>query len=153
MLEVLAGNCTNFFLTSKASDEEGDFVEPYMFKWTPPLIPTTTLITFNLVAVTARVSNAINNGYQYHQSWGPFFGMSFLAFFVIVHLHSFLKGLMGRQNRTPRIVVIKFRGTYDRSRTTYKDSTKFCKYCSYLISGRDLEGICFWLLSYFVLET
>ncbi|KAH9678955.1 hypothetical protein KPL71_025919 [Citrus sinensis] len=91
--KVLAGSHTNFFLTSKASDEDGDFVEPSMFKWTALLVPTTTLIIIiNLVGVTAGVSNAINND---HQSWGPFFGMLFLAFWVIVHLHPFLKGLMG----------------------------------------------------------
>lgn len=91
--KVLAGIRTNFFLTSKASDEDGDFVEPYMFKWTALLVPRTTLIIIiNLVGVTAGVSNAINND---HQSWGPFFGMLFLAFWVIVHLHPFLKGLMG----------------------------------------------------------
>lgn len=76
--KVLAGSHTNFFLTSKASDEDGDFVEPYMFKWTALLVPTTILIIIiNLVGVTAGVSNAINND---HQSWGPFFGMLFLAF-------------------------------------------------------------------------
>ncbi|KAH9648236.1 hypothetical protein KPL70_025511 [Citrus sinensis] len=91
--KVLAGIRTNFFLTSKASDEDGDFVEPYMFKWTALLVPRTTLIIIiNLVGVTAGVSNAINND---HQSWGPFFGMLFLAFWVIVHLHPVLTGLMG----------------------------------------------------------
>ncbi|KAK9181325.1 hypothetical protein WN944_024462 [Citrus x changshan-huyou] len=93
LFSFLAGIRTNFFLTSKASDEDGDFVEPSMFKWTALLVPTTTLIIIiNLVGVTAGVSSAINND---HQSWGPFFGMLFLAFWVIVHLHPFLKGLMG----------------------------------------------------------
>ncbi|KAH0937055.1 hypothetical protein HID58_004516 [Brassica napus] len=51
----------------------------------------------------AVVQDAINNGYQ---SWGPLFGKLFFSFWVIVHLYPFLKGLMGRQNRTPTIVVI-----------------------------------------------
>nr|DAD42356.1 TPA_asm: hypothetical protein HUJ06_000586 [Nelumbo nucifera] len=103
LLKVLAGIDTNFTVTSKASDEEGDFAELYMFKWTTLLIPPTTLLIINLVGVVAGISYAINSGYQ---SWGPLFGKLFFAFWVIVHLYPFLKGLMGRQNRTPTIVVM-----------------------------------------------
>ncbi|KAL0429262.1 UNVERIFIED_CONTAM: Cellulose synthase A catalytic subunit [UDP-forming] [Sesamum radiatum] len=39
LLKVLAGIDTNFTVTSKASDEDGDFAELYMFKWTTLLIP------------------------------------------------------------------------------------------------------------------
>ncbi|KAL6636719.1 hypothetical protein ACP70R_024291 [Stipagrostis hirtigluma subsp. patula] len=103
LLKVLAGIDTSFTVTSKASDEEGDFTELYMFKWTTLLIPPTTILIINLVAVVAGISYAINSGYQ---SWGPLFGKLFFAFWVIVHLYPFLKGLMGRQNRTPTIVVV-----------------------------------------------
>ncbi|KAG6525332.1 hypothetical protein ZIOFF_015288 [Zingiber officinale] len=103
LLKVLAGIDTNFTVTSKASDEDGDFTELYMFKWTTLLIPPTSLLIVNLVGVVAGISYAINSGYQ---SWGPLFGKLFFAFWVIVHLYPFLKGLMGRQNRTPMIVVV-----------------------------------------------
>ncbi|KAL8172181.1 hypothetical protein V2J09_023985 [Rumex salicifolius] len=103
LLKVLAGIDTNFTVTSKASDEDGDFAELYLFKWTTLLIPPTTLLIINLVGVVAGVSYAINSGYQ---SWGPLFGKLFFAFWVIVHLYPFLKGLMGKQNRTPTIVVV-----------------------------------------------
>ncbi|KAF2310431.1 hypothetical protein GH714_010010 [Hevea brasiliensis] len=102
LLKVLAGIDTNFTVTSKATDDE-EFGELYTFKWTTLLIPPTTILIINLVGVVAGVSDAINNGYQ---SWGPLFGKLFFAFWVIVHLYPFLKGLMGRQNRTPTIVVI-----------------------------------------------
>ncbi|KAL0291290.1 UNVERIFIED_CONTAM: Cellulose synthase A catalytic subunit [UDP-forming] [Sesamum calycinum] len=102
LLKILAGIDTNFTVTSKASDDE-DFGELYAFKWTTLLIPPTTILIINLVGVVAGISDAINNGYQ---SWGPLFGKLFFAFWVIVHLYPFLKGLMGRQNRTPTIVVI-----------------------------------------------
>ncbi|XP_078430008.1 putative cellulose synthase A catalytic subunit 8 [UDP-forming] isoform X2 [Wolffia australiana] len=102
LLKVLAGIDTNFTVTSKASDD-GDFAELYMFKWTTLLIPPTTLLIVNLVGVVAGISYAINSGYQ---SWGPLFGKLFFAFWVIVHLYPFLKGLMGKQNRTPTIVVV-----------------------------------------------
>ncbi|KAK3145727.1 hypothetical protein QOZ80_3BG0256610 [Eleusine coracana subsp. coracana] len=103
LLKVLAGIDTSFTVTSKATDEEGDFAELYLFKWTTLLIPPTTILIINLVGVVAGISYAINSGYQ---SWGPLFGKLFFAFWVIVHLYPFLKGLMGRQNHTPTIVVV-----------------------------------------------
>ncbi|KAJ4959147.1 hypothetical protein NE237_026258 [Protea cynaroides] len=102
LLKILARIDTNFTVTSKASDD-GDFGELYAFKWTTLLIPPTTILIINLVGVVAGISDATNNGYQ---SWGPLFGKLFFSFWVIVHLHPFLKGLMGRQNRTPTIVII-----------------------------------------------
>ncbi|KAK9682663.1 hypothetical protein RND81_10G087900 [Saponaria officinalis] len=103
LLKVLAGIDTNFTVTSKAADEDGDFAELYIFKWTSLLIPPTTVLVVNLVGVVAGVSYAVNSGYQ---SWGPLFGKLFFAFWVIVHLYPFLKGLLGRQNRTPTIVIV-----------------------------------------------
>ncbi|KAI3972793.1 hypothetical protein MKX01_019451 [Papaver californicum] len=102
LLKVLAGVDTNFTVTSKAGDDE-DFSELYAFKWTTLLIPPTTLLVINIIGVVAGVSNAINNGYE---SWGPLFGKLFFAFWVIVHLYPFLKGLLGRQNRTPTIIIV-----------------------------------------------
>nr|ACZ82298.1 cellulose synthase [Phyllostachys edulis] len=90
-------------LSPQSFSEEGDFTELYVFKWTTLLIPPTTILIVNLVGVVAGISYAINSGYQ---SWGPLFGKLFFAFWVIVHLYPFLKGLMGRQNRTPTIVVV-----------------------------------------------
>lgn len=101
-LKVLAGVDTNFTVTAKAADD-AEFGELYLFKWTTLLIPPTTLIILNMVGVVAGVSGAINNG---SGSWGPLFGKLFFAFWVIVHLYPFLKGLMGKQNRTPTIVVL-----------------------------------------------
>ncbi|KAJ3682391.1 hypothetical protein LUZ60_014964 [Juncus effusus] len=104
LLKVLFGVDTNFTVTSKSAGEEDDqLAELHLFKWTTLLIPPTTLIIINMVGVVAGVSDAINNGYG---SWGPLFGKLFFAFWVIVHLYPFLKGLMGRQNRTPTIVIL-----------------------------------------------
>ncbi|KAJ6716200.1 CELLULOSE SYNTHASE [Salix koriyanagi] len=62
LLKVLAGIDTNFTVTSKSSDEDGDFTELYMFKWTTLLIPPTTLLIVNLVGVVAGISHAVNSG-------------------------------------------------------------------------------------------
>ncbi|KAL5577895.1 hypothetical protein UlMin_019594 [Ulmus minor] len=102
LLKVLAGVDTNFTVTSKGGNVE-EFSELYEIKWTTLLIPPTTLLIINMIGVVAGVSNAINNGFE---SWGPLFGKLFFAFWVIVHLYPFLKGLLGRQNRTPTIVIV-----------------------------------------------
>ncbi|KAI5073644.1 hypothetical protein GOP47_0012047 [Adiantum capillus-veneris] len=102
LLKVLAGIDTSFTVTSKQAEDE-EFAELYLFKWTTLLIPPTTLLVLNIVGVIAGISDAINNGYQ---SWGPLFGKLFFAIWVIMHLYPFLKGLLGRQNRTPTIVVV-----------------------------------------------
>ncbi|KAG0490855.1 hypothetical protein HPP92_007718 [Vanilla planifolia] len=101
-LKMLAGVDTNFTVTAKAS-EDAEFGELYLFKWTTVLIPPTTLLVVNLVGVVAGFSDALNSGYE---AWGPLFGKVFFSLWVILHLYPFLKGLMGRQNRTPTIVVL-----------------------------------------------
>ncbi|KAG6624211.1 hypothetical protein I3843_16G009500 [Carya illinoinensis] len=102
LLKVLAGVNTNFTVTSKAADD-GDFSDLYLFKWTSLLIPPMSLLIINIIGVVVGVSDAINNGYD---SWGPLFGKLFFALWVIVHLYPFLKGLMGKQDRVPTIVVV-----------------------------------------------
>ncbi|XP_050388052.1 cellulose synthase A catalytic subunit 2 [UDP-forming]-like [Argentina anserina] len=102
LLKVLAGVNTNFTVTSKAADD-GAFSELYIFKWTSLLIPPTTLLIINLVGVVVGISDAINNGYD---SWGPLFGRLFFAFWVIMHLYPFLKGLLGKQDRMPTIILV-----------------------------------------------
>nr|XP_016511297.1 PREDICTED: cellulose synthase A catalytic subunit 8 [UDP-forming]-like [Nicotiana tabacum] len=101
-LKMLAGIDTNFTVTAKAADD-GEFGDLYIFKWTTVLIPPTTILILNLVGVVAGFSDALNKGYE---AWGPLFGKVFFSFWVILHLYPFLKGLMGRQNRTPTIVVL-----------------------------------------------
>ena len=102
LLKVLAGVNTNFTVTSKGGDD-GEFSELYLFKWTSLLIPPMTLLIINIIGVIVGISDAISNGYD---SWGPLFGRLFFAFWVIVHLYPFLKGLMGKQDRLPTIIVV-----------------------------------------------
>ncbi|WKA10935.1 hypothetical protein VitviT2T_028478 [Vitis vinifera] len=102
LLKVLAGVNTNFTVTSKGGDD-GEFSELYLFKWTSLLIPPLTLLILNIIGVMVGISDAINNGYE---EWGPLFGKLFFALWVIVHLYPFLKGLMGKQDRLPTIIVV-----------------------------------------------
>ncbi|XP_028794554.1 cellulose synthase A catalytic subunit 4 [UDP-forming]-like [Neltuma alba] len=99
LLEVVTGADTDFVGRAKTTSNTGF----YLLKWTNLLIPPTTLVILNVVGIMAGISDAVNNGYG---SWGLLFGKLFLAFWVIVHLHPFLRGLMGKQNRTPTIVVL-----------------------------------------------
>ncbi|XP_061365117.1 cellulose synthase A catalytic subunit 7 [UDP-forming]-like isoform X2 [Gastrolobium bilobum] len=95
-------NNTNFSVASKAPDD-GEFRELYTIKWTALLIPPTTIIIINLIGIVAGFTDAINSG---EHSWGAMLGKLFFSSWVIVHLYPFLKGLMGRQNRTPTLIVI-----------------------------------------------
>eukprot|EP00271_Cylindrocystis_brebissonii_P004552 TRINITY_DN1628_c0_g4_i1.p1 TRINITY_DN1628_c0_g4~~TRINITY_DN1628_c0_g4_i1.p1 ORF type:complete len:1129 (+),score=182.26 TRINITY_DN1628_c0_g4_i1:276-3662(+) len=103
LLKVLAGIDTNFTVTSKAADDDGEFADLYLFKWTSLLIPPTTLIVINFIGAVAGIANAVNNGYD---QWGPLFGKLFFAFWVVVHLYPFLKGLMGKSQRTPTLIIV-----------------------------------------------
>ncbi|XWS21794.1 hypothetical protein CRYUN_Cryun30bG0085400 [Craigia yunnanensis] len=102
LLKVLAGVNTNFTVTSKGGDD-GNFSELYIFKWTSLLIPPMTLLIINIIGVIVGISDAISNGYD---SWGPLFGRLFFALWVIIHLYPFLKGMMGKQDRLPTIIVV-----------------------------------------------
>ncbi|XP_076894277.1 cellulose synthase A catalytic subunit 2 [UDP-forming]-like [Bidens hawaiensis] len=102
LLKVLAGVNTNFTVTSKGGDD-GDFAELYLFKWTTLLLPPLTLLIINIIGVIVGISDAISNGYE---SWGPLFGRLFFAIWVILHLYPFLKGMMGKQNSVPTILIV-----------------------------------------------
>ncbi|XP_027942144.1 cellulose synthase A catalytic subunit 7 [UDP-forming]-like isoform X1 [Vigna unguiculata] len=93
---------TNFSIVSKAPDDV-EFRELYTIRWTALLIPPTTIIIINLIGIVAGFTDSINSG---EHSWGALLGKLFFSLWVIVHLYPFLKGLMGRQNRTPTLVVI-----------------------------------------------
>ncbi|KAI3981854.1 hypothetical protein MKX01_017271 [Papaver californicum] len=102
LLKVLAGVNTNFTVTSKGADD-GEYSELYLFKWTSLLIPPLTLLIINIIGVVVGISDAINTGYD---SWGPLFGKLLFAFWVIVHLYPFLKGMMGKQDKLPTIIIV-----------------------------------------------
>ncbi|KAE8702334.1 putative cellulose synthase A catalytic subunit 3 [Hibiscus syriacus] len=103
-LKVITGINTNTIETSKVDDDNEDYLSQLLaLKWTTLLIPPTTLVIINIIGVVAGIAKAINNGYD---SWGTFFGKLCFAFWVVVHLYPLLKGLLGRQNRTPTIVVV-----------------------------------------------
>ncbi|EPS73573.1 hypothetical protein M569_01183, partial [Genlisea aurea] len=108
LLKVVAGIETNFTVTAKAAGDDGDgdggeYSELYVFKWTSLLIPPTTILILNLIGIVAGLSQAVGTGYN---SWGPLSGKLFFSVWVILHLYPFLKGLLGRQNRTPTIVIV-----------------------------------------------
>ncbi|CAI5522924.1 unnamed protein product [Closterium sp. NIES-64] len=102
MLKVLAGIDTNFTVTAKQA-EDGEFAELYLFKWTSLLIPPLFLIIFNVLGIVAGVAVAMNSGTA---EWGDLFGKLFFAFWVIVHLYPFMKGLGGRNAKIPTIVIV-----------------------------------------------
>lgn len=104
LFKLITGVNSNFIVTSKSrEDEEKEHNEMFGLKWTTLLIIPTTLLILNIIAMVAGVSHAINNGFV---SWGPLFGKLIFSFWVILHLYPFLKGMLGRNNRTPTIVLV-----------------------------------------------
>ncbi|KAK1366351.1 cellulose synthase-like protein D3 [Heracleum sosnowskyi] len=105
LLKVVAGIEISFTLTSKSSgdDEDDDFADLYLVKWTALMIPPITIMMTNLIAIAVGISRTI---YSTIPQWSRLLGGVFFSFWVLAHLYPFAKGLMGRRGRTPTIVFV-----------------------------------------------
>ncbi|KAL3515146.1 hypothetical protein ACH5RR_022048 [Cinchona calisaya] len=105
LLKVIAGIEISFTLTSKSSgdDEEDEFADLYIVKWTSLMIPPITIMMVNLTAIAVGISRTI---YSVIPQWSRLLGGVFFSFWVLAHLYPFAKGLMGRRGRTPTIVYV-----------------------------------------------
>ncbi|XP_027360007.1 cellulose synthase-like protein D3 [Abrus precatorius] len=105
LLKVMAGIEISFTLTSKSSgdDENDEFADLYVIKWTSLMIPPITIMMVNLIAIAVAVSRTI---YSDDRQWSSLLGGVFFSFWVLTHLYPFAKGLMGRRGRTPTIVFV-----------------------------------------------
>ncbi|GBG89411.1 hypothetical protein CBR_g49201 [Chara braunii] len=106
MLKVLAGVDTSFTLTQKGTDDDLDeFAELYAFRFTWLMVPPTTIMIVNILACFSGIAREMY-ATQEQQQWGRLLGMLFFSFWVLIHLYPFAKGLMGRSNKVPTIVLI-----------------------------------------------
>ncbi|KAI3727943.1 hypothetical protein L6452_16566 [Arctium lappa] len=104
LLKVVAGIEISFTLTSKSGGEEDDeFADLYIIKWTSLMIPPIVIMMTNLIAIAVGVSRTI---YSEIPQWSRLLGGVFFSFWVLTHLYPFAKGLMGRRGRTPTIVFV-----------------------------------------------
>ncbi|XP_010461034.1 PREDICTED: putative cellulose synthase-like protein D6 [Camelina sativa] len=107
ILKVIAGIEISFTLTSKSStggdDEEDDFADLYLFKWTSLMILPLTIIILNIVAILFAVCRTV---FSEKPQWSNLLGGTFFAAWVLLHMYPFAKGLMGRGGRTPTIVYV-----------------------------------------------
>lgn len=105
ILKVIAGIEISFTLTSKSSgdEEDDDFADLYLFKWTALMIPPLTIIVLNIVGILFAVCRTI---FSENPQWSNLVGGTFFAVWVLVHMYPFAKGLMGRRGRTPTIVYV-----------------------------------------------
>ncbi|KAL1820033.1 hypothetical protein ACET3Z_014902 [Daucus carota] len=105
LLKVVAGIEISFTLTSKSGgeDEDDDFADLYLVKWTSLMIPPITIMMTNLIAIAVGFSRTI---YSSVPQWSRLLGGVFFSFWVLAHLYPFAKGLMGRRGRTPTIVFV-----------------------------------------------
>ncbi|CAL1376226.1 unnamed protein product [Linum trigynum] len=104
LLKVVAGIEISFTLTSKsAADEDDEYAELYLIKWTSLMIPPCVIIIVNIVAIAVGFSRTI---YSAIPQWNNLIGGAFFSFWVLVHMYPFAKGLMGRRGKTPTIVFV-----------------------------------------------
>lgn len=105
LLKVIGGIEISFTLTSKSSGDENDdeFADLYIVKWTSLMIPPLTIIIVNLIAIAIGGSRTI---YSENPEWNELLGGVFFSFWVLAHLYPFAKGLMGKKGKTPTIVFV-----------------------------------------------
>ncbi|RAL46320.1 hypothetical protein DM860_015313 [Cuscuta australis] len=105
LLKVIAGIEISFTLTSKSGgdDEDDEFSDLYIVKWSSLMIPPITIMMVNLIAIAVGFSRTI---YSVIPQWSRLIGGVFFSFWVLAHLYPFAKGLMGRRGRTPTIVFV-----------------------------------------------
>uniref|UniRef100_M8BQC4 Cellulose synthase-like protein D2 n=1 Tax=Aegilops tauschii TaxID=37682 RepID=M8BQC4_AEGTA len=105
LLKVIAGIEISFTLTSKsgADDENDEYADLYIVKWTSLMIPPIVIMMVNLIAIAVGFSRTI---YSEIPQWSKLLGGVFFSFWVLAHLYPFAKGLMGRRGRTPTIVFV-----------------------------------------------
>ncbi|KAG0456907.1 hypothetical protein HPP92_022064 [Vanilla planifolia] len=105
LLKVIAGIEISFTLTSKSTGEDDDdeYADLYIVKWTSLMIPPLTIMMVNIIAIAVGVSRTI---YATNPEWSRLLGGVFFSFWVLAHLYPFAKGLMGRRGRTPTIVYV-----------------------------------------------
>lgn len=105
LLKVVAGIEISFTLTSKSAGDENDddFADLYVVKWTSLMIPPLVIIMVNLIAIAVGFSRTI---YSTIPQWSRLLGGVFFSFWVLAHLYPFAKGLMGRRGRTPTIIFV-----------------------------------------------
>ncbi|CAH9144471.1 unnamed protein product [Cuscuta epithymum] len=105
LLKVVAGIEISFTLTSKSAGDENDdeFADLYIIKWSSLMIPPITIMMTNLIAIAVGFSRTI---YSTIPQWSRLIGGVFFSFWVLAHLYPFAKGLMGRRGRTPTIVFV-----------------------------------------------
>ncbi|GAA0140599.1 DNA-binding transcription factor [Lithospermum erythrorhizon] len=105
LLKVIAGIEISFTLTSKSGGDENDddFADLYIIKWSSLMIPPITIMLVNLIAIAVGFSRTI---YSEIPQWSRLIGGVFFSFWVLAHLYPFAKGLMGRRGRTPTIVFV-----------------------------------------------
>lgn len=105
LLKVIAGIEISFTLTSKSGGDDNDdeFADLYIIKWTSLMIPPMVIMMINLIAIAVGVSRTI---YSTIPQWSRLLGGVFFSFWVLAHMYPFAKGLMGRRGRTPTIVFV-----------------------------------------------
>ncbi|XP_058076935.1 cellulose synthase-like protein D5 [Magnolia sinica] len=105
LLKVIAGVDISFNLTSKsaADDNDDEFAELYVVKWSFLMVPPITIMMVNMIAIAVGVARTM---YSTFPQWSKLVGGVFFSFWVLCHMYPFAKGLMGRRGKIPTIIYV-----------------------------------------------
>ncbi|KAL0394771.1 UNVERIFIED_CONTAM: Cellulose synthase-like protein D2 [Sesamum latifolium] len=116
LLKVIAGIEISFTLTSKSAgdDNDDDFADLYLIKWTSLMIPPITIMITNLIAIAVGFSRTI---YSTIPQWSRLLGGVFFSFWVLAHLYPFAKRVDGktRTDTDHRVCVVRPHRDHDFS--------------------------------------
>ncbi|KAK9748627.1 hypothetical protein RND81_02G070300 [Saponaria officinalis] len=105
LLKVVCKLEIKFNVTSKSTHDEDDddeFADLYVVKWSTLMIPLILIMVFNVLAIAVGFTRA---AYSTTPIWGSLIGGVFFSVWVLSHLHPFILGLRGKGDM-PGIIYI-----------------------------------------------
>eukprot|EP00850_Spirogloea_muscicola_P008589 SM000046S16370 [mRNA] locus=s46:176608:188879:+ [translate_table: standard] len=106
LLKVFAGIEIAFTVTSKGANSPEKYVDElhtFQFSWL--LLPAVIVGLLNILGVVIGFARAFNTTSATHD-WGQLLGKLAFSLWVLVHLYPFGKGLLGRREKVPTIVLV-----------------------------------------------
>eukprot|EP00850_Spirogloea_muscicola_P020602 SM000221S06940 [mRNA] locus=s221:130090:136730:+ [translate_table: standard] len=106
LLKVFAGIEIAFTVTSKgANSRENRVDELHTFQFSWLLLPAVIVGLLNILGIVIGFARAFNTTSASHD-WGQLLGKLAFSLWVLVHLYPFGKGLLGRREKVPTIVLV-----------------------------------------------
>jgi mixed-linked glucan synthase len=107
VMKLITGKGIYFRLTSKQTEacSNDKFVDLYVVRWVPLLIPTIAVLVVNVAAIGMAIGKAATWGLFTEQAQHAILGMVFNVW-ILVLLYPFALGIMGHWGKKPIILFI-----------------------------------------------